>query len=804
MPYRDPLSRRETIVLLSALGGTLLLKLMYLVFYSQAVPFYSVPMGDSAIYLDWAGRILGGDFWGLEEPFRVFYRAPLYPYLLALFLKVFGGSLLPVYVFQQLLGVLNLFMAFLIARRLFTFRAGIATIILGALYAPLSLLETKLVSVTLVITLLLLTAWLLLRAQESRARLHWLLAGLATGLGTLAWGGTIVLVPLVFLFWLFRRKQARFALVLLFGVGWFALVLPAFLHNTLVGNDLVLVNSNSGYTFYQGNNPASSGTIVHPPEVYEQTFGGKYLTGIGEQELFDRLYASRALERDSLKPSEASAFWLNRGLSWMKNHPGDFIRLEFQKLVLLLANTEFASNYHLSVEQDLVPFLLFLFVPFSLILALGVVGMVFTFRDRGRQWPVYLPVVATVLTLLVFYVGFRYRLPLVLPLAVFAGAGVDRVLARFSQRKFPWAELGLASVVLAVSWVLCSVPLRPRHAFVTALGYRNLGDIQFRAQGNAVKAKRALNKALALHEENDYFGRTVLSQDALSEVLTFRGDVFMAEGKLDSAIADFKRAWDATPQQVAPLSKLAFAWYRKGSAALDPRSDEGRAALDTALTFAGWWQRGDTTDIQPIALKGDIELARADTAAAVETYERLISGAPGFEAAYYVLGGIHLSRGELDRARETYTRLAQVDTAGARVRVALGDIELLRGDTVTAEAWFREAARKDTLGVEPARRLGVFLAGRGDQAGAAEAFGGIVSRVERNEEYRESLLGTPAVGLYLETKLRLAVSKMNLGEWDAAIAQCEDVLELAPEHPTARQLLEGANNRQVPKFILWP
>jgi hypothetical protein len=129
---------------------------------------------------------------------------------------------------------------------------------------------------------------------------------------------------------------------------------------------------------------------------------------------------------------------------------------------------------------------------------------------------------------------------------------------------------------------------------------------------------------------------------------------------------------------------------------------------------------------------------------------------------------------------------------------------MLRGDTVMAESWFREAVRLDTIGLEPSRRLAVFLAGRGDQVGAAEVLGAVVARVDRSEEYRRSLLGGPGAGLYLETKLRLALVKMNLGEWDVAVGLCESVLELAPEHPTARQLVESARSRQVPRFVMWP
>ncbi|MBM3315328.1 glycosyltransferase family 39 protein, partial [candidate division WOR-3 bacterium] len=277
-PSRREHLSRESVVLLSVLGATLLLKLVYLVYYAQRVPYYGTPMGDSLIYLDWARNIIGGDFWGLREQFQVFYRAPLYPYLLAGFLKVFGGSLLPVYIFQLLLGVANLYLTYRITRRLFSHTAGIVAVVLAALYAPLVFKETKLVSVTLTIAFGLLSVWFLLKSQDGRPRLHWLLAGVFAGLATLTWGGGIVMLPVVFVLWLLLRPRPRLELPVLLGLGWFAVILPVTLHNVLIGNDWVLINSNSGYTFYQGNNPAASGTIVHPPEVYERTYNGRFPT----------------------------------------------------------------------------------------------------------------------------------------------------------------------------------------------------------------------------------------------------------------------------------------------------------------------------------------------------------------------------------------------------------------------------------------------------------------------------------------------------------------------------------------------
>ena len=56
----------------------------------RSAPFFSVLMGDSRGYDEWAQRIAGGDWFGHE----VFYQAPLYPYLLGVIYTV-GAAIAP-------------------------------------------------------------------------------------------------------------------------------------------------------------------------------------------------------------------------------------------------------------------------------------------------------------------------------------------------------------------------------------------------------------------------------------------------------------------------------------------------------------------------------------------------------------------------------------------------------------------------------------------------------------------------------------------------------------------------------------
>src|SRR2546422_3937486 len=86
----------------------------------RASPFFSVLMGDSHGYDEWARRLAGGEWIGHE----VFYQAPLYPYLLGVIYAIAGRHLLLVRIVQAIIGSASCALLGLAAARLFSRRAG--------------------------------------------------------------------------------------------------------------------------------------------------------------------------------------------------------------------------------------------------------------------------------------------------------------------------------------------------------------------------------------------------------------------------------------------------------------------------------------------------------------------------------------------------------------------------------------------------------------------------------------------------------------------------------------------------------
>ena len=373
--------------------------------------------------------------------------------------------------------------------------------------------------------------------------------------------------------------------------------------------------------------------------------------------------------------------------------------------------------------------------------------------------------VTTALTLLVFYVGTRYRLPLVFPLAVFAGKTVDDVLSRWQKKQVAFAQLGAVVVALIVSWILCVVPMTERMHFVTALGYRNLGENYHTQAGNAVKGEAAYHKGLALFDASSGFGHTTLSLNAESELHVLLGNALLDQQKYDSAITSYRDARRIDQRMTDALSRLAFAYYTKATRQTSSGQAPSRALLDTARDYAGQYRNGDTLSVPANALLGDIYAARQNP----------------------------------DSALQIYRYMARLDTLNVPAIVATADIEFGQGDTGQAVTDLTRAAGIDSFNLVPIWKLGLAYGIRGDHAGVRALLGAAVDRVERNPRVLQAVLHSQAFSSYIDTKYYLAIAALNLQEWDLAVRQAEAILKMVPDHKPAQQLLQDAHNHKPPE-----
>jgi tetratricopeptide (TPR) repeat protein len=232
----------------------------------------------------------------------------------------------------------------------------------------------------------------------------------------------------------------------------------------------------------------------------------------------------------------------------MHAHPGDAARLFLKKLGLLFNRIEVPLNlsYVWYAREQLSP-LSFLVVGAGLLVPLGILGLGLRLAEPPREpfavWASFVPAYA--LSVALFFVSSRYRLPLLLPLAVGAGFTVDRLIraAKAGDRK----RLGLSAAAL--------VPL----AF---LSWRPTGIDDGRAneETEMVLWEIEAGKEAAARERL----ARLTPRHPLPGVLWFRaGQVWLEASRPEEAAAALRRSLSIDPGQPETLLALAQALLLK-------------------------------------------------------------------------------------------------------------------------------------------------------------------------------------------------------------------------------------------------
>ena len=132
------------------------------VWQMREAPFFSVLLGDSRGYDEWARRIAAGEWLGTD----VFYQAPLYPYFLGAIYTLLGRDLFVVRVFQAIVGALSCATLSMAAERLFSRRAGLIAGHGLAFYAPAIFFDALIQKTVLDVFFLCLALFILSRLLD--------------------------------------------------------------------------------------------------------------------------------------------------------------------------------------------------------------------------------------------------------------------------------------------------------------------------------------------------------------------------------------------------------------------------------------------------------------------------------------------------------------------------------------------------------------------------------------------------------------------------------------------------------------
>jgi 4-amino-4-deoxy-L-arabinose transferase-like glycosyltransferase len=407
------------------------LRVLHVLALERNDPFFDAPAVDAQMYHEWAQRIAGGE-WKSDQ---VFLNGPGYPYTLAVLYAVFGPSLLAAKMFQAVLGATDCVLVWWLGRRLFDARVGLAAAVAVAAYRMLIFYEGTLVVANLQISLTLVGLIAVVAALERPRVAIWAAAGALMGISALARPTALIFVAGISAGLLLGVRPGlawsrRALLTFVFVLGTGLTLLPATLHNAVVGGDFVLVTSSGGMNLFVGNNPSANG-VFQVPRIFPQFLADDPW----EQRAVYHQMAERA-EKRKLRPSEVSSFWRDASVRWIRQHPGAWARLMWRKLRLSVNAFEPWNIRTVTLVREFSWVLALPLLGFGVLAPVAFTGVLWSARDWRRLFPVHVALATIWLVLLAFFMLSRYRLPAVPLLAIFAAFAGFHAIDAARERRF--------------------------------------------------------------------------------------------------------------------------------------------------------------------------------------------------------------------------------------------------------------------------------------------------------------------------------------------------------------------------------
>lgn len=596
---------------------------------------------DSGVYARLAEDVAREDLL-LRSPGPVpFFVSPLYIYFLAAIHALSAGSLLAVKIVQILLGTAAVALVYLTAKRLFGERAALAAGVLCALTGVVTFHEALILQAALDPFLTALCLFLLADAL-TRGRVsskvsggearkgrpgetamavtaggagwsRWFVAGAAFGLLSLNRPNVLLCVVAIALVLAVASLVARReyslrtllpALMLLVGTGF--AVAPVTLRNLLVSREPVLISSHGGLNFLIGNGPGANGVYRLIPGITPDIGG----------QARDAKSLAEAAEGRRLSTRDVSAHFAKEAWTWIRERTGDAIRLFFRKIWYVFSEDEAPLNFSFPWYRERSVALKLLAVGPGLLVPLAGAGFVLALlasagakRRTLLVWTAFVPAYA--LSVAAFFVATRYRLPLLVALAVLAGAGAsaswDALRARETHR---------LAAAAAVALPLALLSLWPTGLYDGSADEDMHWTLYLIEKGETIEAARLASATGTVHPDPGLFWLRI-------------GKAWAASGRIDDAIASLEKARAIEPHPPATERALAGAHESRGvdrvlahdtlgalpdleaAAALAPEEPGILLNLAAALAEKGELARARDLAQRALALKPGYEKAEA-------------------------------------------------------------------------------------------------------------------------------------------------------------------------------------------------
>lgn len=379
--------------------------------------FNHTPVSDELAYKSMALNLLAG-YGILEEPAgnRAHYNVGYPIFILAPVFYFFGENILAARIANLLLGGISIVLCYFVAKEAGAGKIGrLLAAAIWALYLPTGVYGVYLAKENLMVPLMLGVMWCALRFATDPTLKVAAGCGALFGLLALTGNAALSLAGVVVIALIVAPRLAKQRLIALGVVLSVALLVatPWMLRNWYVIGAPVL-NTNGGFNLYLGNNPAATGFFVGIQYTPRGPTWHELRRTAGELE------ASRTLKREAI--------------SWIKDHPKEFVLLALKKGAYFWTPPfHEGKGGNRSTAESLVR------IAWSIqfiVLVVAAIGSVFIPRLRNKQLLLlWLAIACYTAVHMLFYVIFRYRHPIMPIVGIMAALAIESFLLARVDRK---------------------------------------------------------------------------------------------------------------------------------------------------------------------------------------------------------------------------------------------------------------------------------------------------------------------------------------------------------------------------------
>jgi tetratricopeptide (TPR) repeat protein len=660
---QSPTDRNKEIVLLVALFlFSFFARLIYLEQIKNN-PFFTAPFVDSYSYDRDANTISYTNDWFCGR--HVFYQAPFYPYFLAIIYKIFGHNYYLARLLQIIIGSLSCLLLYLIAKKLFNQKIAIAAALIAAVYGPFIFFDAELLRPCLIIFLNLLLMLMLLGISEGPTYRRLFLAGVIMGLSILTKENIALFIPFVWL-WLylvFRKLKPNKEILFYctaFSLAIFMVILPCTLRNYMVEKDFVPISSEGGINFYIGN----TGDVDKLVALQPGTQWNKLLILPNEK------------SGKELKPSQWSDWYFREAFKFIAQHPFEWLRIISKKFLLFWNSFEFTPNNdiefyrsHSSILHVLTGKFLGIWYPFGIVVPLALCGLIISLARWRTFMLLYFYVFSYMVSVILFHVRARYRLPVIPVLIIFAAYALWWFFQQYRDKKYHSVIKAVIVLVGLVFLINCDfyqvhrIKLFPLHFHL----------------GNAYRKTAQYDKAIEEYQKAiDTDSKTLDLNSNYAEAHNNLGVLLEGMGRTDEALAHYLKALEIDPNDNEAHNNLGILLSNMG------RTDEAMTHYLKALEINPNYAEAHNN--LGLLLDG---IGRTDEAMA--NYQKALELNPYYAEAHNNLGILLAKMGQTNEAIIHFQKALKLNPYFGNVHYNLSILLAKMGRTDEAMAHYRKA-----------------------------------------------------------------------------------------------------------------